>query len=101
MFVLKSKYDKLYRRLYDKQVELGQKRLEYIDLMSKYRMLQLEFSELLTQRQSSTRQTSPKQETSPQFTKEEIQTLVKLCHPDKHGQKPEATEITKKLLQLR
>ena len=35
------------------------------------------------------------------FTKEEIQTLISLCHPDKHGGKGSANNITAKLLKIR
>lgn len=35
------------------------------------------------------------------FTKEEIKLLIKLCHPDKHGNSEEANRITSKLLRLR
>jgi hypothetical protein len=38
---------------------------------------------------------------SAQFTKEEIRVLLQLVHPDKHGGKASAVEITKKLNQLR
>ncbi len=37
----------------------------------------------------------------PELTKADIRTLVKLCHPDKHGNCPQASEITAKLLRLR
>lgn len=37
----------------------------------------------------------------PQFTKDELTKLVLLCHPDKHGGKPMANEITKKLLAIK
>ncbi|HET8688426.1 MAG TPA: hypothetical protein VFM18_17585 [Methanosarcina sp.] len=36
-----------------------------------------------------------------QFSKEEINTLIALCHPDKHGNKESATRITQKLLKMR
>lgn len=35
------------------------------------------------------------------FTKDEIRTLIQLCHPDKHGGKESAVTITQKLLKLR
>lgn len=38
---------------------------------------------------------------SSQFTKEEIERLIRLCHPDKHGGNKAATEMTQKLLRLR
>lgn len=38
---------------------------------------------------------------APQFSDEEIKTLLQLCHPDKHAGKDSATRITQKLLSLR
>lgn len=35
------------------------------------------------------------------FTQDEINTLINLCHPDKHGGKKSATDMTQKLLSLR
>lgn len=40
-------------------------------------------------------------QSSPQFTKDEINTLLRLCHPDKHGNSKTATAMTQKLLSLR
>lgn len=37
----------------------------------------------------------------PQFTADELKTLLQLCHPDKHGGKESAVRITQKLLELR
>lgn len=36
-----------------------------------------------------------------QFTQDEIEKLLDLCHPDKHGGKRMAVEITQKLLKMR
>lgn len=36
-----------------------------------------------------------------QFSKEEVDRLVRLCHPDKHNGSIVANEITKKLLKLK
>ncbi len=36
-----------------------------------------------------------------QFDQDEIRTLVALCHPDKHGGKSSAQNMTKKLLAMR
>lgn len=36
-----------------------------------------------------------------QFTKLEIDILIRLCHPDKHDGKRSAVEITQKLIKLR
>lgn len=35
------------------------------------------------------------------FSKQEIDVLIRLCHPDKHGGKQSAVEMTQKLLSLR
>lgn len=39
--------------------------------------------------------------TQSQFTDEEIASLIRLCHPDKHGGSEAATRMTQKLLELR
>lgn len=36
-----------------------------------------------------------------QFTQEEIATLIRLCHPDKHNNSTTSNNITQRLLQLR
>lgn len=36
-----------------------------------------------------------------QFTPDEISTLIRLCHPDRHDGKESAVRMTQKLLQLR
>lgn len=45
----------------------------------------------------------PKQEPPGdyQFSKEDIKRLITLCHPDKHGGKEMAKEMTQKLIRLR
>lgn len=35
------------------------------------------------------------------FSKDELRTLIQLCHPDKHGGKKTASDITQKLIKLR
>lgn len=37
----------------------------------------------------------------PQFTQDEIRTLITLCHPDKHNNKESAKTVTQKLLAMR
>jgi hypothetical protein len=39
--------------------------------------------------------------TSPQFTSDDIDRLIRLCHPDRHGGKQVAVEMTQKLLAMR
>lgn len=38
---------------------------------------------------------------SQQFSQPEIRSLIKLCHPDKHGGSDEAHQITVKLLKMK
>lgn len=40
-------------------------------------------------------------EPQPQFSAEELNKLIMLCHPDKHNGKSMATELTQKLLDLK
>lgn len=40
-------------------------------------------------------------ETTPQFSDSEIRIMIKLCHPDKHGNSADATLMTQTLLGLR
>lgn len=43
----------------------------------------------------------PVKTTKLQFTQEEVMTMVRLCHPDKHGGDRAANDITARLLDLR
>ena len=38
---------------------------------------------------------------SLQFNKDQVQTLIMLCHPDKHGGKESATRMTQVLIKLK
>lgn len=40
-------------------------------------------------------------ERATQFSPAEIESMIRLCHPDKHNNSPTANGITKKLLALR
>lgn len=42
-----------------------------------------------------------KSKQSSQFTQDEIRTLIRLCHPDKHAGSAAANEMTQKLLKMR
>ena len=42
-----------------------------------------------------------KQVVSSQFTNDEIKTLIRLCHPDRHANSLASTAMTKRLLELR
>ncbi len=43
----------------------------------------------------------PGKQEPAQFSRQEIDRLVRLCHPDKHNNSTAANEITQKLLKLR
>lgn len=88
MFVTQSKFDRLESK--------------YRELRNKYDYLHGEWNTLVNRINAkggeSFLDSEPK---SSQFDKGEIKQLLFLCHPDKHGDNPRATEITKKLLELR
>lgn len=72
MFVAKSKYEKLFR---EAQVAAA--------LIEQLANLVLELREKHTA-----------------FSPDEIETLIRLCHPDKHGNSQASTRITVKLLEM-
>lgn len=89
MFVLKSKYDLVNQELSESVsflrkalVLINEKNREILRLTTKVSDLEL------------------KKETSV-FTQEEIQAMIRLCHPDKHNNSDTANNITKKLLSVR
>jgi len=89
MFVLKSKYDLVNQELSESVsflrkalVLINEKNREILRLTTKVSDLEL------------------KKETSA-FTQEEIQAMIRLCHPDKHNNSDTANNITKKLLSVR
>jgi hypothetical protein len=41
------------------------------------------------------------EKTTPQFTAEEVRSLIQLVHPDRHGGKESAVRMTRKLIELR
>lgn len=95
MFVLASKYHKL----------LG----EYTSLLSKSIFLESQYARLSNKWNSLIDRINKKggedflqrAKIFNTFTKEEIKTLICLCHPDKHCGSKKAEEITKKLLSMR
>lgn len=86
MFVRESKYDELM--------------VEYLILAEKYETLLIKYNRLITLINSKGGQELLDGDNT-KFSKEEIRTLIQLCHPDKHNGKQSAVNITKKLLSLR
>lgn len=58
----------------------------YNDLVEAYNVVVREYNALVTQ---------------SQFTDEEIASLIRLCHPDKHNNSQLATRMTQRLLEMR
>lgn len=81
MFVRSSTYLRAIR---------AKQRAEYqvFFLLQKVRSMQLEI-DLIKYKENS------------DFSREELDKLIRLCHPDKHGNSKASTEITQKLLSLR
>lgn len=85
MLVLQSTYDRLRMQLIEVRVELALLTVEWNKLVKKINKKGGE--DFLEQKQV--------------LSKEEIKTLISLCHPDKHNGKKSAVEITQRLLELR
>ena len=82
----------------------------YINLVVKYEVLIAKYEKLITDYNSLVQLINKKggQEFlnkakigNSSFSKEEIKTLITLCHPDKHCGSETATKLTQKLLSLR
>lgn len=80
MFVTKSKYD----------------RMEFTALHWKTKFDLLQHAYNLLARSSNKPSTKSKD-----FSDEEVNTLIRLCHPDKHNGSSAANKMTAKLLSLR
>jgi hypothetical protein len=78
-----------------------------------YRELQVRYSKLLSEYNELVRMLNARggkkflygdmnnNNTGNQFSQDDIKRLLLLCHPDKHGGKQIAVEITSKLLNMR
>jgi hypothetical protein len=90
MIVLKSTHEEL--------------RTKYAVLSLQYANLQKEWNDLVKLINAKGGQAFLNGKTAKakaQFSDEELRKLLMLCHPDKHGGKAVAEEITKKLLAMR
>lgn len=76
---------------------------EFVDLMAYRRKYSSELDEhLKTLQQFNAYIDKHKQESVKNpFTQEEIRAMIRLCHPDKHGNKQIAVDITAKLIKMR
>jgi hypothetical protein len=84
-----------YRRMYSAELQdcvRGMK--EYNDLTDEYNVLVRKAKRLQQLCKESELYTNP-------FSKEFLNKLITLCHPNKHDGKRSATEITQKLLEMR
>lgn len=92
MFVTRAKYDEMVRRKY-----LADTTRDY--WANRARRLEMENS-MLRLRLSMQMDTGVRV-VAQQFSPEEIDRLIRLCHPDKHGNSESATVMTQKLLDIR
>lgn len=95
MLVRQSIYDAMERRAVQAERNSARYEFAFFQLRNKWDALVTRINakggeEFLTQDQ-----------TQSQFSEAELTKLIMLCHPDKHGGKPMATELTQKLLQLK
>jgi hypothetical protein len=95
MFTSQKKYNGLKKR-HDVLLEM------HIDLERKHDILRDEWNSLVRRvNGKGGEQFLDGSNDRPQFDKGEIKQLLFLCHPDKHHDNPKATEITRKLLDMR
>jgi hypothetical protein len=98
MFVRKSKYEEVKEELDTEKTAKLRLTIEYHRLIDKYNDLVRWINRCggikgIEQGIASS--------SSNQFTTDEIKTLIRLCHPDKHNGSDSANRITTKLLKMR
>ena len=93
MFVSQAKYDQMYQKAVEATVALNLHTRKWNKLVDRINALGGE--DFLCDAEDEILNTSK------QFNTEEINTLVFLCHPDRHSNSKVSTEITKKLLIIR
>jgi len=97
---LKAAHDALARELSETRLDVLHWKMKWSELSDTYaRMLLQATQEIANAQKNSVRVTVTGG--GQQLSAEDIKRLLMLCHPDKHGGKPMATEMTAKLLQLR
>lgn len=100
MFVRRSTHDAMRERAVRAEAELFQLQLRFSALTKQWNDLVARINEKGGERFLKYATVQPKVQPA-QFTEDEITKLIQLCHPDKHGGKPMATEMTQKLLALK
>ncbi|TNF65660.1 hypothetical protein FBF48_10335 [Streptococcus salivarius] len=93
MFVTKAKYEGALKRIRFQS--------SIIEEMAKHAQAMHEENTLLRHRLMRARMTTNVNVVAQQFSPEEIDRLIRLCHPDKHGNSESATVMTQKLLDIR
>lgn len=104
MFMLTSTHDRIiekYRTFHIAQMARATGSIrELVDrVRAAHDLIRALQDELLAERQQRQREYVEKGDT--QLTKEDIDALLRLCHPDRHGGRELATRMTQKLLRLR
>lgn len=94
MFVKQSTYDNLVSRNRRLERQLAQRHYDLAILVKKW-------NDLVDRVNARGGEDFLDSEPEQQFTGDELKVLISLCHPDKHGGKAIATEMTQKLIELR
>lgn len=95
MFVSQSKYDDAIRAARSWEILARKALLQRDNLLKDWNKL---VDRINAKGGEAFLESDPKQS---QFSQQEIDTLIRLCHPDKHNNSASSNEITKKLLSLR
>ncbi len=91
MFAMQSTYDRL-------RAEHRRTLNELAETRGKFTTLIVEWNELVRRVNKENYFTGKR---SNQFSPDDLDRILILCHPDKHGGKQIATEITQKILEIR
>lgn len=94
MFVTKTKYNKVV-------LEREMARADVAVAQAKLLMLTEDWNRLVRKIKASGGSKIFDKHNAQQFTDEEVNKLIRLCHPDKHNGSQAANEMTLKLLKLR
>ncbi len=97
MFVRQSTYDKMKQRAEIAEAAYWEKRRECNKHIEEWNAMIKGYNKIL----SEVKTLRPFLNSPKQFTQEEIQKLILLCHPDKHDGKPMAVELTQRLIKMR
>lgn len=89
MIVSKAKYDRKVAEYLDALTEAVKWKFQYDDLLREWNDLAKRWNAKVSAPSPAT------------FTADEIETLINLCHPDKHAGSERANRMTVRLLQLR